>query len=139
MQNLSPSFPKNASQEFFQGKMETFLTCRRLAEFLRENLLDESVGRNFEELALKSVLRTMTTNVSIADLQLLIAELPNILPLKYSVVDDILQGVLQMIPQFKSVIQSSIDKSEKMMLWRDFCELDYIFELVKTFEICRKK
>ena len=134
MQNIH----KNTLQDFFKGKLETFLTCLHLIEFMRDKI-DEPTAVGLEKISLKAIQIILSTEISLPESQLLIAELPNILPLKYPVVDDILQGVLQIIPPIKDAIQNSIDKPEKMMMWRDFCELDYILELLKTFEIYREK
>jgi len=139
IQNLSPAFSRNTPKEFFSDKMELFLTCRKLAEFLRDNVLEKYFGDVLEEIALKSVYRSLFSNISIADLKLLIAELPNILKLNYPVVDELLESVLKIIPELKKVFQFSIDSGEKLTLWGDICELDYVFELVKTFKTCRKK
>ena len=119
--------------------METFLTCLYLLEFMRDRI-DESNAVGLEQISLKAIHLTFFTNVNFVDINLLIAELPKILKFNYPVVDDILQDVLRIIPQLKSIVRNLfIGKWGKWTMWEDFCELDYIFELLKTFETCRKK
>ena len=119
--------------------METFLTCRKLAEFLHEkNFLDKTAADMLEEVSLKCVKNSLV-NALIPELQLFIAELPNILKLNYPVVEELFKSALTMIPKLQFLFQNSIDTSEKLHRWRDICELDYMLELLKTFESDRKK
>ena len=127
IQNLMPVFAKNVGQEFFQGKLETFLTCRQVSEILRENILDESSANFFEELSLKAIQKTLYTNITPADLQLLIAELPKILPLNYPIVKDIREICIDYIPQLMHIYRVRND-------WTTFTELDYTLNMLKIFK-----
>ena len=127
MQNLTLNFTKNPPKEFFQGKMETFLTCRKLAENLRENLLDEEFGKTLEENALKAVNRTLYTNIEVADIKLLLAELPQILPLKYPAVKELRENLINLIKQLMAVYRVRTD-------YQNFMALDFALDMLNSFE-----
>ncbi len=101
IKNLSPVFVKNATADFFEGKLETFLTCRALASYLKENVLDKKRGEILEAAALKALVAAIQTNLTVADAELLISELPNILKLNYPEVKEIFSISLEIISQIK--------------------------------------
>ena len=74
---LTARSPFDAPAEFFGGKLETFLTCRRLAEHLGTRI----GNRSAEEYALVWLYQTLATRhpFSYAELQLLLNELPALL------------------------------------------------------------
>lgn len=139
MENLSPLFDENLSDEFFIGKMETFLTCRALATYLKENALGQKRGELLEQLILKAIHSTMLTNVSVGDTEMLLSELPNILPLNYPVVENIRQGCIEIIPQIQKIIRKSIDSPEKMSMWKEFFEFDNLLRMLKVFDSYQHK
>ena len=74
---LTQRSPANAPPEFFVGKLETFLTCRAVAE-----LLDVKIGgRSAEEYALAWIYQTLVRADSLtqAEMDLLIKNLPDLL------------------------------------------------------------
>ena len=73
------------SKEILSGKLETFLTCRALAEKLD--------NRAAEEYALIRIyhLLSVADSVNYADLQLLISVLPDILPRPFKIVKNIVK------------------------------------------------
>ena len=128
-QNLIPTFTKYVPPEFLQGKLETFLTCRALAVYLKENLLDETTGKFFEESALNAVYKTITSTVlTLADVFLLIAELPNLLQLKYPVVKNIVEVCLNFIPQLKDLYRDDFYKLQ------NYYALEYVENLLRNFD-----
>ena len=124
--NLSPTLLSTPPQKFYAGKMETFLTCRALAEFLKTQLADESTAKFFEEAALKAILKSAVTGMSFADAQLFIRELPNLLSLPYPAVKEIRAVAVQIISQLMHVLHLN-------NYWKDFVELDYILRLLQTW------
>ena len=122
-ENLSPTLIQSTPPEFFAGKMETFLTCRAVADYLKLRLPDNTLAKFFEETALKATLKS-TIGMSFADARLLIRELPNLLKLPYPVVKDLRGAMLQIIPQMMNIMHLN-------NIWRDYAELDYINELLK--------
>ncbi len=128
-QNLLPMFSKYVGQEFFTDKMETFLTCRAMSSYLRGIVLDESAANFFEELSLKAIYRTLFTQISIADIKLLIQELPRILPLNYPIVKDIRAILIEMIPQLMNIYRV-YDPSA----WKEFVNLKYLIEMLKIMQ-----
>ena len=128
VENLSPIFLENVPQTFFQGKMETFLTCRKLSEFLRENNFNKKITNAFEETALVAIHGTLSTRISIADLNLVIAELPQILKLNYPAVKDICVDCIKLIPSLMEICRTYEDRA-----WQKFANLKYLIGLLKIF------
>ena len=134
IKNLSPVFSKNVTADVFEGKLETFLTCRALASYLKENVLDEKRGEIMEAAAIKAVAVAIHSEISVADAELLISELPNILKLNCPEVKDIFSVSLEIISQIKKTINAKIDSPEKFQFWRNFNEYDNIFRLLQAFK-----
>lgn len=139
MQNLAPMLQEEVSLEFFEDKMENFLTCRALATYLKKNVIGEERGALVENLALQAIHSTMLTNVSVGDSEMLVSELPNILKLNYPVVENIRQGCIEMIPQIQSMIRANIDSADKMLFWKDFHEFGKLLEMLKVFDSYQHK
>ena len=127
LQNLSQTFVQNVPLQFYQGKMETFLTCRKLTEYLREKILDKNASNFFEEAALNAIYKILMTNASITDVNILFSELPAILRLNYPVVDEIRKVCINIVPQLMNLYRMN-------NLWRDFNEMYYFGEMLKTFD-----
>ena len=107
--------------------MENFLTCFKLAEHLRDRIIDEESGKFFEETALRDVYKTLFTNVSVAELKLLFVEIPKILTLDYPVVQNIFEGCLGIIPQLMNLYRVN-------NAWKNFTELEYLLEMLRSFK-----
>ena len=124
--NLSPALLPNIPQDFYAGKMETFLTCRAVAAYLKTKLTDATPAEFYEEAALRAVLKSLSSGASMADARLLISELPNLLTLPYPVVEELRNTCLNIIQQMLDVMR--LNKS-----WLYYVELDYIQRLLKNF------
>ena len=120
LKNLSPVFSKTVPKEFFAGKLEDFLTCRKIAELLREIFLEENAGNFFEEAAITAVQKTLFTNLTLADIKLLLAEMPQILKLDYPVVQDIRKACIKLLPQIMNMYRTYDHNA-----WREFVHLKY--------------
>ena len=129
LKNLSPTFGNDVSKTFFTGKLENFLTCLKLAGYLHETALRQSAGKFFEEASLEAIYRAMATTVSSADLRLLIYELPSILKLNYPVVKDLRDACKKMFPKFMEIF-----RGPKAEGWKEFVKLQYIMEMLETFD-----
>ena len=96
---LTAQSPFDASAEFFAGKLETFLTCRKLAELLGTRIGSKSA----EEYALVWIYQTLNTDgaCTYADLQLFVDELPEILSRPFPTTKKILRLTCDgLIPTF---------------------------------------
>ena len=124
--NLSPTLLPTTPPNFYKGKMETFLTCRAVASFLKTKLTDEAPAKFFEEASLKAIFKSFN-GMSTADLRLLIRELPDILSLPYPVANDIRSACLQVIPQMMEFMHFN-------KLWKDYVELEYLQRLLQTWK-----
>ena len=79
--NLSPTLVPTTPPQFYAGKLETFLTCRAVAAYLKTKLTDDAPVKFFEEAALKAILKSLI-NMSFADAQLLLTKyVPRVLEL----------------------------------------------------------
>ena len=121
--NLSPTLLPNTPQEFYAGKMETFLTCRAVSAYLQKKLTDATPAKFFEEAALVAILKSLKS-MTFADARLLLSELPELLTLPYPVVDDLRKACIQFIPLMMNVMR--LNNS-----WLNYVELDYIQRLLK--------
>lgn len=124
--NLSPTLVPTTPPQFYAGKMETFLTCRAVAAYLKTKLTDDKPAKFFEEASLNAVLKSMI-NLTFADAQLLLSELPNLLTLPYPAVNDLRGACLNIIPQMTEYLHLR-------GRWVEFAELNYIQRLLQTWK-----
>lgn len=122
MTNLLPTL-KPAPQDFYAGKMETFLTCRAVASYLKTKLADNEPAKFFEEASLVAILRSLG-GMTFADARILIRELPNLLGLPYPAAKDLRSAALNIISQLMNTMRLN-------GMWKDCAELDYIQDLIK--------
>ena len=133
-------FYVSAPDEFFQNKMETFLTCFNVSSRLKKNFLNDTAGRFFEDAALNAICQTLCTELSPADSRLLIRELPKIIPLPYKTVEILLSICAGMLDKMIETAQNSSDETKnfeidenEMTLWRKVTELTYLQKLLKLY------
>lgn len=129
-----------APDEFFQNKLETFLTCLNVATYLKQNLLGETVGKLFEDATLNAICQTLCTEIEPVDANLLIRQLPEILAMPYKTVEVLISICAGMIEKMKAALQSSSDEEKisaiddgEMALWKKFVELDGLEKTLKAF------
>ena len=140
IQTLIQARNSNTPPDFSVGKIETFLTCRSLANFFREKqMLDEKICDALENDSLVAIYKLFFSAISIPEFQLLMSELPKILTLKYPVVDAIISGCTKIISQVKDSIRLSCDNPDKLYMWKDFADWDYKLEMLKGFYAYRLK
>lgn len=132
----------SAPDEFFNGKLETFLTSFNVALRLQKNLLDETSGRFFVDAALNAIVQTLCTEFSSADAYLLIGELPKMLPLQYQTVETLKGIVAGMLESMKEVLRNSSDEKknrdideEEMETWRKITALNNLAKLLEVFDV----
>lgn len=95
-----------------------------LSGYLRGKLLDDEGAKIFEELSLNALLKSMVVGSSIADILLLIDELPKILELNYPAVKKIRDACINIIPQVMLTLRMNNQ-------WQNFTDLDYTLKLLK--------
>ena len=123
-ENLSPTLLPNTPPEFYEDKVETFLTCRAVAAYLQNKLTDNAPAKFFEEASLKALIKALNIGTSFADIRLLLAELPELLILPYFVVEEIRVACLNIIPQMMTVMRLNNN-------WKNYVELEYIQRLLQ--------
>lgn len=117
---------RQEKDEFFQGKLETFLTCRALAGILKRNAPKDNRGKFLEEASLRLVNRTFATQMTFAEIMMMINALPPILSLPYPVVDEVRQNCISFIRQ----IMSDLHENSQ---WEEFVEFGNYLELLMAF------
>lgn len=124
--NLSPTLVPNTSPDFYVKKLETFLTCRAVAAYLKTKLTNDAPAIFFEEASLKAAIKSIT-NLNFAEAQLLLSELPNLLTLPYPVVNELRDACLNIVPQMKEFLHLR-------GRWGEFAEINYIHRLLQTWK-----
>ncbi|MBR1806872.1 MAG: hypothetical protein IJ774_10885, partial [Selenomonadaceae bacterium] len=123
---LTAQSPFDAPAEFFGGKVETFLTCRRLAEHLGTRI----GNRSAEEYALVWLYQTLNTNgvLNYADLQLFMSALPEILSRPFPLCRKILQLTRdRIIPTLCEALRFNFN-------YRTFTAFQYVRRLLDLME-----
>lgn len=104
--------------------METALTCLSLSSHLRGKFPNDSDDwRICEKKSLEAILESIR-NLTPAEAQLFIRELPKILRLPYPAVEKILHNALKIIEQMMAFAR--VNKA-----WPDYMELDYLRDILK--------
>ena len=128
--NLLTKFFNETPIEFFQNKAETYLTCLALSSLLKGTFLNDEFKRLFEEFSLYFVYKTFRTeNLAVADIHMLINELPRILTLPYPAVDKIRKLCFSVIPAFMDIFREYNPVS-----WKSFAHFQYVLDMLKVFE-----
>ena len=120
--------------EYKSGKifsLETALTCRALSGYLRRKFpSDAELWKICEGASLIAISKSLKS-ISLAEMGLLILELPNLLSLPYSSARDLRRTLLQFIPQFMNDLRDFIGRTKYFHLYKNYIELDYIREFLK--------
>ena len=122
-------FLDEVPEDFFNGKLEIFLTCLAASTYLKETFIDEELGNLLEEFSLYAIHKTMQINLSTPEVQLLIKELPRILSLPYPIVEKIRAESLNCIKNFRD-----IHRFINAEAWKYFVQLDYLMNMLKVFD-----
>lgn len=124
-------FYRKAPPAFFDGKVETYLTCLAVSSYLKKSYLDETTGELFEEASLNALCQTFLTKITLIDLRLIIAELPRLLAIPYSTIKSLITVCLETFPQF---LEDFRVKDEQ----KNLQELNYIIRMLQTFAEYKK-
>ncbi len=125
---LLPAVRQDTPQEFFDGKLETFLTCRALAGILRRTFPKDGRGQYMEEAALRAINRTHAASMTLADTMLMLNALPQILVLPYPVVADIHKNCMNFVRQI-------IGESYRTAQWEQFVDMGNYLEMLSAFGV----
>ena len=125
-QILLPAVRSDVPQDFFDGKLEMFLTCRSLAGILKRRYPKDNRGKFMEEAALRAAHRTHFSRMTFAETMLMINSLPPILTLPYPVVDDIRKNCMSFVRQIMNDLKRN-------MRWDTFVDLGNYLDLLNAF------
>lgn len=123
---LLPASRSDVPPEYFEGKLETFLTCRALATVLRRAFPKDSRGAFWEESALRAISRTQLVKTSLTEVMMIINSLPPILALPYPVVDEIRQNCMNFVRYIMGDLRRNLR-------WEAFVEMGNYFDLLAAF------
>ena len=124
IETLTKRSPLDAPTEFFVGKLETFLTCRALAEFLGTKIGNKSA----EEYALVWIYQTLNKDgvLTYAELQLFIDSLPEILSRHFPLAKKIVQSFSA------RVLPAMIDATKNFQTWKVYKNLNLLRRLLES-------
>ena len=125
-QILMPATRADAPDEFFTGKLETFLTCRSLAGALRRSFPDDNRGKFMEEAALKALNRACFTQLSLPEILMMFQSLPSILNLPYPAVDEIYKNCMNFARQI-------MNDYRRNLRWERFVDMGNYIDLLAAF------
>ncbi len=128
---LTQCSPFDAPADFFTGKLETFLTCRKLAEVFGTRIGNKSA----EEYALVWIYQTLNTDVILtyADLQLLLSELPALLSRPFPVAKKVVRLFSEkFLPAMISVVKSAKISDTWQEMWKEVNALNYTRQLLNS-------
>lgn len=125
---LLPASRSDVPAEFFEGKMETFLTCRALASLLRRSFPKDNRGAFWEESALHAINRTQLSKISLTEVLMILNSLPPILAMPYPVVDDILKNSMDFVRQL-------IGDLRKNLRWELLVDMNNYLDLLSAFAV----
>ena len=123
---LLPASRSDVPPEFFEGKLETFLTCRALAAILRRAFPKDNRGAFMEEAALRAINRAQFAKVSLPEIMLMLNSLPSILALPYPIVDEIRKNCMSFVRQIMGDLRRNLR-------WEAFVEMGNYFDLLAAF------
>ncbi len=123
---LLPAVRPNVPEEFFKGKLETFLTCRALAGLLKRRFPKDNRGKFLEEAALRVINLVHATEMNYAEIMMMLNSLPPILALPYPAVEEIRQNCISFIRQ----IMDSLHRNSQ---WEEFVDFGNYLELLLAF------
>lgn len=125
-ETLLPVISSDTPQNFFEGKLEQFLTCRALASMLRRRFPEDKRWQFMENAALHGIHRTQTTPLSLSEVMLMINTLPPILALPYPVVDEIRKNCIDFCKQI-------LNDLRRASRWESFVEMNNYLDLLMAF------
>ena len=134
VQTLTQPLPADDDREFFVGKLETFLTCRAVAEKFQIK-----IGNHFaEEIALAWIYRTMikADPIECSEIQMFLKALPEILSRPFPICKEILQLAKDnIIPRFCEALKiSDIYSTIYERNWKLCSDLLYIQQLLRSIK-----
>ena len=117
---------RQEDDEFFKGKLEMFLTCRSLAGVLKRNAPKDNRGKFMEETALRLINRTHSTEMTYAEIMMMINSLPPILSLPYPIADEIRQNCVSFVRQIMNDLHRNAS-------WEEFVDFGNYLEMLLAF------
>ncbi len=96
-------------------------------------MLDKKRGEILEAAAVKGIVAVLHTELTVADAELLISELPNILKLNYPEVKDILNSCMVIISNLLIMYRNSIENQYNWKVWNKYAQYNSLLNMLKVF------
>ena len=103
-----------------------------MSSYLRGKILDDKGANFFEEKSLEAIHRSLYAKLQIADVFLLIDEMPKIVTLNYPIVEQILGGLIKIVEELIKFLRTNSLRHEEVNMGRT---LNYL----KTFDTLKKR
>lgn len=133
--NAMFTFLQNAPDEIFKNGLEIYLTCLATSTYLKEKFFGDEIGKLFEEYSLCVIEKVLRNEITLADVQLFMQEMPKILALPYPVVNKIRRQFIKKIDQQKNYVKDFIgNDNNKLPLWKLILRLDYQIKMLELFD-----
>ena len=129
LKNLSPFFVKDLPTDTYKHKVEIFLTCRKISEYMRKTTFNNITGNFFEEISLDAISKSLLADMKFSDFILLLSELPELLKLNYAEVETMRRHLIDFIPKVLEIY-----KKPNIEGWKYFIQYQYILKMLQSFE-----
>ncbi|MBR6013615.1 MAG: glycosyltransferase family 92 protein [Selenomonadaceae bacterium] len=126
--NLLSVSPNNVPENFFEDKMETFLTCLVVSEKFELKVQDKPLS----QYALFWIQQTIYQKNSAADWLLLFDSLPEILRIPGAITQKICLRCIEMIPVIIEYLRIYIRSERVQTDWQKISELQYLQRMLKS-------
>ena len=137
--NLITTTVISTPNNFYDNKIDNFLTCLNLSRYLRGKLFDDNGAKFFEELSLNALLKSLHNRVSINDILLMLDEMPKILSMNYPIVEKIRATEVELINSLNNNLMTMIKKDIDLRFWKLICRLKKSADMLNTFNAYEKK
>lgn len=137
--NMLVKFFDEVTPEFFTGRLEIFLTCLHLSNYLKKTYFKDELGKIFEEFSLYAIYNLFKNlrQYTLADVQIISREMPYSLSLSYPVVKDIRLAIIKLLEVLIDKLSQVILSAEKGRLlprWKEVRQCQHFINWLKTFE-----
>ena len=130
-QNLIPTLTSLTTQNFYMGKLENFLTCLNLSSYIKGKILNDDGAEFFTKISLEAIYKSLYGNASIADIFLLIDEIPKILSMPYPAAEKIRETLIEVISKIMLTYRMN-------NYWSGWADLNDKLNMLKSFGDVKK-
>ena len=135
--NLFPKNPQNVSEDFFKGKLKTFLICLAVSEKYKLKFTNEKT--TFSEYALHNIYQALQYSPQLEEFFLLMSALPDILKMPYEIKENIRQICLNMFPNLIEILRTQTSFRDMAYDWARIVHIKDLLKMLESFDAYVKK